>query len=191
MSATNASRAFTPVAGLPIECDGTVCRATNPAHAGVFAALQRQLNAIDTPNAEGVAVNGIIDAATLARAKIVRKLLSIALPEPTNVQELATSAQNWIPILSGISGVSPDFSAPALPQRAAPGTLPEPLSPGVVAPDGKQSRHWLWYVGGVGLFAALVYLGIRYTRNNKATFTAGADFDDFDYREPDGDFIDV
>lgn len=189
MSAFNASRAFTPVAGLPIECDGTSCRATNTAHAGVFAALQRQLNAIDTPNAETTAVTGVIDAATLARAKIVRRLLNIAIADPGNVQELATVAQNWIPILSGVSGVEPDFRAPAIPQ-ATPGVLPEPLSPGVVSPDGQSFPRWTWYIGGAILVAVLGYIGLRVTRR-KSTFKGGPAFDDFDYREPDGEFIDV
>ena len=171
-----------------------LCNARDAPTAGIFAGLQRALNAwaaqrkLKFPRG-ALAVDGVIGTQTLAATKIVLGAIGeISIPQ--DVMTLAQDAQQYASFIAGQVGVAVDPSTPSAapavrrPTTAlAPRGVPSPPLPEPIAEEPKK-RRWIWWtVGGVLLLGASL-LGYRVYRSRAGGFADA-------YEEAPGDFIDV
>ncbi len=171
---------------------------------GVFQGLQRALEAARRKlnvNAPAIRADGDIGSTTLTTLRAVAlaaqatsfrsgpELLSLAnLP----IAGVATNASRLANLLAQLGQVGVDFAPNVAAQPPQVPTVPgqvQPLAP-PSKPKSEGGVHWGFWVGGVALLGLAGFLGYRFF-GRPGTFAGGDGYDDYDYEEAAGDFIDV
>jgi len=175
---------------------------------GHFQGLQRALEAARqkfAPSAAPVRADGDIGSTTL---NTLRAVVSAAAIQKTGVGStllamgtaplgsVASNAKQIAGLLAAVASVSVDFT----PKPAARPPTAVPISPGQVQPLAPPSSpeaaegggiHWAWWVGGVALLGLAGFLGFKFFGGPSEAFAGGENYEEYDYEEAAGDFIDV
>lgn len=170
-------------------CSGSICTGNTAEIAGIFAGLQRSLNAL----AAGVAgmssvrvtVDGKIGPETVGAVKKTLPALFPQQPIPQDSMTVAQMAPALADMFFSRAAVVADYSPPSVVshERDSNG-LPVPLPAEDQTTVAKKGVHWGWWLAGGVLLVGIGYLGYRWVSGGRGL--AGSD-----YGEATDDFIDV
>jgi hypothetical protein len=170
-----------------------VCSGNTAEVAGIFAGLQRSLNALANKVAGmeslGVVVDGKIGPKTVAAVKKAVPALFPNQPIPQDANTVSQMAPALADAFFTRSTTVANYAPPSIvpPQTDSSG-LPVPIPDQEVGPP-RKGLHWAWWVGGAVAVIGIGYLGYRWLSGG-GTAMSGSD-DEHDYGEAGEDFIDV